>query len=157
MGFPKLYCKLNNLTRLSDDGVTDIVHYVVNNYGHSYGRWMMQDIIHFLLGITVGSVSQRTVSRGPGRFPGIAGNAGIHGNDGKFHESHKILNQISTNINELCLGKISRQKAVRIKFSVDSVFSNMFYGKKTKTRKYRKSTQSFLNSKGNLLSLLENC
>ena len=30
--------KLNNLTRLSDDGVTGIVHYLVNNYGHSYGR-----------------------------------------------------------------------------------------------------------------------
>ena len=132
MGFPKLYCKLNNLTRLSDDGVTDIVHYLANNYGHSYGRRMMQDIIHSLLGITVGSVSQRTASRGPVRFPGIAGNAGIHGNDGKFHESHKILNQISRNINELCLGKISRQKAVRIKFSVDSVFSNMFYGEKRK-------------------------
>ena len=58
----------------------------------------MQDIIHSLLGITVGSVSQRTVSRGPVRFPGIAGNAAIHGNDGKFHESHKILKQISRNL-----------------------------------------------------------
>ena len=28
---------------------------------------------------------------GPGRFPAIAGN---HRNDGQFHESHKILNQI---------------------------------------------------------------
>ena len=41
------YYKLNNLTRLSDDGVTGIVHYLVNNYGHSYGRQMMQDSIHF--------------------------------------------------------------------------------------------------------------
>ena len=55
--------KLNNLTRLSDDGVTGIVHYLVNNYGHSYGRQMMQDSIHSLLGITAASVSQRTVSR----------------------------------------------------------------------------------------------
>ena len=31
---------------------------------------------------------------------------------------------------KLCLGKISRQKAARIKFSVDSAFSKMFYGKK---------------------------
>ena len=31
-----------------------------------------------------------------------------------------------------CLEKISRQKAVRIKFSVDSAFSNMLYGKKRK-------------------------
>ena len=30
----------------------------------------------------------------PGRFRGIAGNAGNHGNDEKFHESHKTLNQI---------------------------------------------------------------
>ena len=30
----------------------------------------------------------------PGRFSEIAGNTGNHGNDGKFHESHKILNQI---------------------------------------------------------------
>ena len=68
----------------------------------------------------------------PGRFPRIAGNAGNQGNDGKFHESHKILNQIRRNINKLCLGKISRQKGVRIKFSVDSAFSNMLYGKKRK-------------------------
>ena len=30
----------------------------------------------------------------PGQFPGIAGNAGNHENDGKFPESYKILNQI---------------------------------------------------------------
>ena len=30
----------------------------------------------------------------PGRLPKIAGNARNHGNEGKFHESHKILNQI---------------------------------------------------------------
>ena len=74
----------------------------------------------------------RRVFQGPGRFPGIAGNTGNHRNDGKFHESHKILNQIYRNINKLCLGKISRQKAVRIKFSVDSAFSYMLYGKKRK-------------------------
>ena len=28
----------------------------------------------------------------PGRFPGIAGNAENHGNDGKFHKSHQIFN-----------------------------------------------------------------
>ena len=68
----------------------------------------------------------------PGRFPGIAGNAGNHGNDGNFHEIHQILNQTKQNINKLCLGKISRQKAVRTEFSVDSAFSNMFCGKKRK-------------------------
>ena len=31
---------------------------------------------------------------GPGRFPGIAGNAENHGNDGKIHKSHKIPKQI---------------------------------------------------------------
>ena len=30
----------------------------------------------------------------PGWFLGIAGNAGNHENDGKFHESYKILNHI---------------------------------------------------------------
>ena len=58
------YCKLNNLTRLSDDDVTVIVHHLVNNYDHSYGRRMMQGSICSLLGITVAVVSQRRVSRG---------------------------------------------------------------------------------------------
>ena len=57
------YCKLNNLTRLSDDDVTGIVRHLVNNYGHSYGRRMMQGSIRSLLGITAGAVSQRRVSR----------------------------------------------------------------------------------------------
>ena len=57
------YCKLNNLTRLSDDDVTGIVHRLVNNYGHSYGRRMMQGSIRSLLGITAEAVSQRRVSR----------------------------------------------------------------------------------------------
>ena len=62
----------------------------------------------------------------------IAGNAGNLGNDGKVHKSHQILNQIEGNINKLRLGKILLEKAVRIKFSVDSSFSNMLYGKKWK-------------------------
>ena len=65
----------------------------------------------------------------PIRFPGIAGN---HGNDGKFYKSHQILNQTKRYINKLCLGKISRYKTVRIKFSVDSGFSNKPYDKKRK-------------------------
>ena len=40
-----------------------------------------------------GELSVNRFSR-PGRFPGIAGNTGYYGNDGKFHESHKILKQI---------------------------------------------------------------
>ena len=39
-------------------------------------------------------VSWEDILNWPGQFPGIAENAGNHWNDGKFHESHKILNQI---------------------------------------------------------------
>ena len=63
----------------------------------------------------------------PGRFPGIAG---THENDRKFNKCDGILNQTKRNINKLCLGKISCHKTVRIKFSVDSGFSNELYGKK---------------------------
>ena len=66
---------------------------------------------------------------GPGRFAGIAGNAGNHGNTRKFHESDQALYQIKREINKLCLGKISLQKTVRMKLSVDSGFSNVFYCK----------------------------
>ena len=96
----------------------------------------------------------------PGRFPGIPGSVGNHGNDGKFHKSHQIFNQTKRYINKLCLGEISRYKTVRIKFSVDSGFSNKPYDKKTKTRKRRKSTQRFLNQKTPIINgvpLLENC
>ena len=57
------YCKLNNLTQLSDNDVTGTVHPLVNNYGHSYRRPMMQGSIRSLLGITAGAFSQRRVSR----------------------------------------------------------------------------------------------
>ena len=69
--------------------------------------------------------------RGPGRFPGIAENARNHGNNERFHKSDQTLNQTKRNINKLCLGKISLQKAARMKLSVDSGFSN---GKKRKPR-----------------------
>ena len=69
---------------------------------------------------------------GPGRLPGIAGNAGNHGNNRKIHESDQTLNQTKRDINKLCLGKISLQKTVRMKLFVDSGFSNVFYGKKQK-------------------------
>ena len=65
----------------------------------------------------------------PGRFPRIAGN---HGNNRKIHKSDQTLNQTKRDINKLCLGKISLQKTVRMKLSVDSGFSNVFYGKKRK-------------------------
>ena len=43
-----------------------------------------------------------------------------------------MLNQTKRNINKLCLGKISLQKALRQTFSVDSRFSNELHGKKRK-------------------------
>ena len=65
---------------------------------------------------------QKAFGLRPGRFPGIAGNAGNNGKNGKFHKSDQILDQTETNINKLCLGKISLRKTLRIKFSVDSGF-----------------------------------
>ena len=68
----------------------------------------------------------------PDRFPGITWNAGNHANDGKLHKSHQKRNKTKRYINKLCLGKISLYKTVRIKFSMDSGFSNKPYDKKRK-------------------------
>ena len=51
---------------------------------------------------------------------------------GKMHKSVQTLNQTTRDINKLCLGKISFQKTVRLKFSLDSEFLNVLYGKKRK-------------------------
>ena len=45
----------------------------------------------------------------PGQFPRIAGNAGNHRKDGKFHKGDQML---KININKLCLRKISLQKTL---------------------------------------------
>ena len=79
----------------------------------------------------------------PGRFPGITGNAGNHRKDGKFHKSDQILNQTKRNINKLCLGKISLEKTLRIKFSVDSGISNELYYKKRKARNAGNQEKAF--------------
>ena len=71
-------------------------------------------------------------SRGPGQFPGITRNTRNHRNYRKFYKSDQTLNQTIRDINKLCLGKISLQKTVRMKLSVDSRFLNVFYGKKQK-------------------------
>ena len=42
----------------------------------------------------------------PVRFPGIAGNAGNHGNNRKFHKSDQTLDQTKGDIDKLHLGKI---------------------------------------------------
>ena len=68
----------------------------------------------------------------PGRFPGITRNAGNYGHDGKFHKSRQCLTRQKETLINYVLAKISRHKTVRIKFSVDSEFSNMLYGKKRK-------------------------
>ena len=65
---------------------------------------------------------QKAFGLPPGRFPGIAGNAGNNGKDRKFNKSDQILDQTERNINKLCLGKISLRKTLRIKFSMDSGF-----------------------------------
>ena len=79
----------------------------------------------------------------PGRFPRIAGNSRNHGKDQKFHKSDQILNQTKRNINKLCLGKISLQKTLRIKFSVDSGFSNELYGKNKKHGNHGNQQKAF--------------
>ena len=58
---------------------------------------------------------------------GQVGNAGNHGNNGKFHKSDQTLSQTKRDINKLCLGKISLQKTIKMKLSIDSGFSNVFY------------------------------
>ena len=62
----------------------------------------------------------------PDQLPGIAGN---HGNTRKFHKSDQTFYQTKRDINKLCLRKISLQKTIEIKLSVDSGFLNVFYGK----------------------------
>ena len=69
---------------------------------------------------------------GPGQFPNIAGNTGNHRNNRKIHNSDQKLNQTKRDTNKLCLGKISLQKTLRIKLSVDSGFWSVFYGRKWK-------------------------
>ena len=75
-------------------------------------------------------------------------NAGNHGNDRKFHKCDQIPNQTKRNIDELYLGKISLQKTIITKFSVDSRFLNIPYGKKENPE-----TQSFLNKKHEVLTV----
>ena len=42
----------------------------------------------------------------PGRFPGIAGKAGNHGNNRKYHKSDQTLSQTKGGVDKLRLGKI---------------------------------------------------
>ena len=47
----------------------------------------------------------------------MARNSENHGKDEKLYKSDQMLKQTKRNINKLCLGKISLQKTLRIKFS----------------------------------------
>ena len=82
-----------------------------------------------------------------------AGNAGNHRKDEKFYKSDQLLNQPKRNINRLCLGKISLQTTLRIKFSIDSGFSNELYDKKQKPRNTGNQEKTFQIKKHPVLML----
>ena len=86
-------------------------------------------------------------------IPAITESAGNQGNDGKFHKRDQTLNQTKRNINKLCLKKISLQKRVRIKFSVDSEFSNVLYGKKRKPGNAGNQQKAFYIKKHPVLTI----
>ena len=54
-----------------------------------------------------------------------------------------MFKETKRNINKLCLGKILLQKTLRIKFFVDSGFSNELYGKKRKPGNARNQQKAF--------------
>lgn len=56
------YCQRYGLTRITNNELDDIVGEFVRNYGHTYGRAMMQGSVRARIGVTVGAVSQRRVS-----------------------------------------------------------------------------------------------
>lgn len=57
------YCSVKNITRLTDDAIEEIVGDFILNYGHTYGRRMMQGSIRAHMGVTSNVVSQRRVAR----------------------------------------------------------------------------------------------
>ena len=57
------YCKYHNITRLQDEEIEGIVRYFTINYGHTYGRKLMQGIIRALVRSTINVASQKRVSR----------------------------------------------------------------------------------------------
>ena len=88
---------------------------------------VIHNVILLLIAYHIKYLQPDWSSRGPGQFAGITRN---HRNNRKFYKSDQTLNQTIRDINKSCLGKISLQKTVRMKLSVDSGFSNVFYGKK---------------------------
>ena len=57
------YYKYHNITRLQDEEIEGIVRYLIINYGHTYGRKLMQGNIRALVGSTLHVASQTRVSR----------------------------------------------------------------------------------------------
>ena len=57
------YCKAHGITRITDDEVDEMVGEMIENYGHCYGRALMQGSVRFQLGVTYGAVSQQRVTR----------------------------------------------------------------------------------------------
>ena len=56
------FCYNHNITKLSNDEIDGLVGDFIVNYGHGYGRAMMQGSIRAAFGVTTGVVSQRRVS-----------------------------------------------------------------------------------------------
>ena len=68
---------------------------------------------------------------GPGNWPGIDGNVGNHGIE-NFIKVTKHLTKLKETLTNYVYEKSHFKKTVRMKLSVDSRFSNVFYGKKQK-------------------------
>ena len=56
------YCRNHGITRLTDEELDEIVGNFIVNYGHGYGRSLMQGSIRAMYGVSEGVVSQRRVS-----------------------------------------------------------------------------------------------
>ena len=57
------YCKYHNITQFQDEEIEGIVRCFIINYGHTYGRKLMQGSIRALVGSKLNVVSQKRVSR----------------------------------------------------------------------------------------------
>ena len=55
------YCSNHGIHRLTDQEIDNILEDFIVNYGHGYGRTMMQGSIRARFGVTTGVVSQRRV------------------------------------------------------------------------------------------------
>ena len=56
------FCRINNVTRITDQELDNLVGTCIARFGHGYGRSLMQGSIRALIGSTGRVVSQRRVS-----------------------------------------------------------------------------------------------